>query len=175
MRREWFSTLCTVAKGKLKLFDRLDFDRALARFGEGEELELIIQTLERQRTGRQNRFFHGPVCTAFMELGYNQVEAKYLLCWMFLPVEIQLPDESWIRVPGHTSALSVEEFNAFLTSCIQYAAEQNIVIKDSETWLAEQLELEDRARKQALQGGKEPALSLASPASLPGDLGRARE
>jgi hypothetical protein len=182
-RKEWYSCLAMIVvqagRRTLKLFDRVDFDRALARFGEGEELELRLETLDRKRTSRQNRFFHGPVLKAFMTLGYSQEEAKDLLCFQFIPREIHIPSFEgdplavlfdtgmglkWIRihrVPGHTSTLTVEQFNPFLDSCIQYAAEQNIVIQDSEVWLAERAEERQRATLAAIEAGTPHAPSEA--------------
>jgi len=135
---ESYATLCTIVEqgGKrvLKIFDRPDFDRALERFAVGEELDLEIRTLGRKRTLQQNRFFYGPVLKAFGSLGYHKQEAHDMLCLMFIPKELTLPDGSIVRVPGHTSALQVEEFNALIEQCIQLAAENELYIEDANEW-----------------------------------------
>lgn len=135
--RQSYTTRCTVVDGKLKLFDRGDFDRGLARFMDGQELDLTIEESAIKRTNAQNRFFHGPILKAFSSLGYHQQEAKDMLCLMFIPQDIALPDGSLARVPGHTSALTVAEFNALIDSCIQLAAENDIYIEDVAEWRAQ--------------------------------------
>lgn len=129
-----FSCLCTVVGGKLKLFDRIGFDRGLTQFMDGQELELTIEEVGRQRTGAQNRFLWGPVIGAFMELGWAKQEAHDMLALMFIPKDVKLPDGSVVRVPGHTSDLTVPEFNEFLDSCIQLAAENGQIIDDGAEW-----------------------------------------
>lgn len=131
-----FACACSVQDGKLKLTDRAAFDQALSEFADGIDLELIIQEPAQKRTSAQNRFFWGPVCDAFQELGYHKWEAHDLLCLRFLPHALKTPDGIVITVPGHTSTLTVAEFNEFLDAVIQFAAEHDIVIQDSEQWLA---------------------------------------
>lgn len=136
--RETFSCACTVVGGKLKLFNRELLDRALYEFPDGVELELIIQEQSRKRTHAQNRFFHGPVCKGFRELGWSDQDTKTELCLQFLPVEHARPDGSVVIVPGHTSTLTVKEFNRFLEQVIQYAAEHDVYIEDADQWHAKQ-------------------------------------
>lgn len=126
--------ICTVSNGKMKIYDREGFDRILAGYGDGEDLQLTIEEVGRKRTQAQNRFFHGPILTAFMSLGYAKQEAKDLLCLMFIPREVRQMDGTIVLVPGHTSDLKVEEFNGLIDSCIQLAAEQDIYIADAAEW-----------------------------------------
>ena len=56
-----FSVLCTVRGGKLKLFDRDGFDRALATFMDGQELELTIGEAEQRKTRLQEKGFHAMI------------------------------------------------------------------------------------------------------------------
>lgn len=130
----YYAAACTVREGKIKIFNREALEKELYRWPDGVELEFILQEPKRQRTSAQNRFFHGPVCQAFKELGYHTQEAKDMLCLMFLPREVKQLDGTVVTVPGHTSTLTVKEFNEFLEQCIQLAAENDIYIKDAEEW-----------------------------------------
>ena len=131
---DFFACACTFREGKLKLYDREAFERACYQFPDGFDGEIIIQEVGRQRTSAQNRFYHGPVLKAFRELGWADVDTKIELALMFLPVEHQRPDGTVVIVPGHTSTLKVDEFNRFLEQVIQYAAENDVYIEDSEQW-----------------------------------------
>jgi len=135
MRQE-YATLCTVSKGKLKLFDRTGFDQALTRFADGQELDLVISEPHVKRTSPQNRFFHGPVLRAFAELGWWPTEAKDMLCLQFIPATIRSLDGALVTVPGHTADLSKQQFNDLIEQCIQLAAEQGIVVQDGAEWRA---------------------------------------
>jgi len=134
---ESFACACTVKDGKLKLFNLDMFNRALYAMPDGLDLELIIQEVGKQRTSAQNRFFHGPVLRAFMDLGYRKQEAKDMLCLRFIPREVKTMDGEVVTVPGHTSELKVKEFNELIESCIQLAAENDIYIKDAQEWRLE--------------------------------------
>jgi hypothetical protein len=136
MAAEYYSCACTFAGGKLKLFNREAFEKACYDFPDGFNGELIIQEQGRKRTSAQNRFLHGPVCKAFRELGWSDQDTKTELCLRFLPIEHSRPDGSVVIVPGHTSTLTVEEFNRFLDQVIQFAAEHDVYIEDSEQWRA---------------------------------------
>jgi len=136
MASEFYSCACTVMDGKLKLFNREAFEKALYQFANGVELELVIQEQGRKRTSAQNRFLHGPVCKAFRELGWSDQDTKIELCLRFLPVEHARPDGTVVIVPGHTSTLTVEEFNRFLDQVIQFASEHDVYIEDSDQWRA---------------------------------------
>lgn len=130
----FYACACTLRDGKLKVFNREAMEKELYRWPDGMDLELVLQEPKRQRTNAQNRFLHGPVCRAFRELGWSDNDTKIELCLRFLPVEHVRPDGSVVIVPGHTSTLTVEEFNRFLDQVIQFASEHDIYIEDSETW-----------------------------------------
>lgn len=134
MAQESFACACTVVDGKLKLFNREAFEKALYQFPNGLDLELVIQEQGRKRTNAQNRFFHGPVCKGFRELGWSDEDTKIELCLRFLPIEHVRPDGEVVIVPGHTSTLTVEEFNRFLEQVIQFAAEHDVYIEDADQW-----------------------------------------
>lgn len=129
-----FETLCTVRGGKLKLFDLKSFEQACGQFADGEELVLELRTPEQKRSLAQNRFFHGPILSAFMTLGYHKQEAKDMLALHLIPQEVRQLDGSVVRVPGHTSELSKEEFNDFIDACLQLAAENDLIVEDSDQW-----------------------------------------
>lgn len=126
--------ICTVTNKKLKIYDRGGFDAIIAAYGDGEDLQLVVEELGRRRTQAQNRFFHGPVLKAFMETGLYKQEAKDMLCLMFIPKEVRLMDGTVARVPGHTSDLKVSEFNDLIDQCIQLAAENDLYIEDADEW-----------------------------------------
>jgi hypothetical protein len=130
-----FGALGVMEHGKVKLFDQRAFVLGVQRtFGDGVEVEVVVKELGRKRTSAQNRFFYGPVLKAFEDLGYHKQEAHDLLCLRFIPKEIKTLDGFIIRVPGHTSELKVDEFNDFIEQCIQLAAENDLVIQDSDQW-----------------------------------------
>lgn len=131
-----YVALCIRQGDRLKIHDRAGFDEALQRFGEGEEFELELRTLERKRTRAQEKFFHGPVCKAFEALGYRKQEAKDMLCLRFIPQEVHLLDGSVVLVPGRTSGLSVKDYNDLIEQAIQLAAENGQVVLDGAEWRA---------------------------------------
>jgi hypothetical protein len=61
-----------------------------------------------------------------------------MLAIRFIPSDITLLDGSIVRVPGHTSALSKEDFSQFIEACLQLAAEEGLYIKDADEWRARQ-------------------------------------
>lgn len=130
--------ICTKANGKLKIFDREGMDAVIAQYGDGEDLQLTVEEVGRKRTQAQNRFFHGPICKAFGEVGYRPQEAKEMLCLRFIPKEVRMLDGSIAIVPGHTSELKVDEFNDLIDACIQLAAENDIYVQDAAEWRAKQ-------------------------------------
>lgn len=138
MSLKQFSTACTVNGGKLKLFDREAYDLGMRIFGDGEDLELHIEAVGRKRTHAQNRFFHGPILTGFMKAGWGKQEAKNMLCLLLIPDDVELPDGSIVRVPGHTSALDVTEFNDLIDGSLRIAAEEDIYIEDADEWRRKQ-------------------------------------
>jgi hypothetical protein len=134
MPKQQLSVLCTKAKGRLTIYDPDGFMREFQQFGDGEDLELHIETIGRKRTHAQNRFFHGPILKAFREAFGDSVRAKTELCLRFLAVEHERPDGTIVIVPGHTATLTVKEFNTFIDDCLLYAAEHGIEIEDAEAW-----------------------------------------
>lgn len=130
----FYSSSCTVRDGKIKIYNREALEKELYRWPDGLELEFVLQEPKRQRTNAQNRFFWGPVCNAFKELGYHPQETHDMLCLMFLPQQVKRLDGTLVTVPGHTSTLTVKEFNEFLEQVIQLASEQDIYIEDADVW-----------------------------------------
>ena len=73
-----------------------------------------------------------------MTLGYHKQEAKDMLALHLIPVDVRQLDGTIVRVPGHTAALTKQEFTDFIDACLQLAAEQGLVIEDAEKWLTRQ-------------------------------------
>lgn len=132
--QDGFSILCTKHEGKLKLLDKLEFDRRFAEFGDGQEFSLYLEEIGPGITMAQRRYFHGPVLRAFMNIGYRKQDAKEMLCFRFIPKEIKLLDGSVIRVPGHTEALNRQQYSDLIDDCIQLAAEEGQVVHDADEW-----------------------------------------
>ena len=118
----------------LHLLDKARYDASVQQFAEGQQLVMTVEEEGQQRTSLQNRFFHGPVCKAFRALGWADQDTKTELCLRFLPKEHTRPDGAVVIVPGHTSRLTVAEFNVFLEQCIQFAAEHDVHIQDADVW-----------------------------------------
>lgn len=131
-----YVALCVRHGDRLKIHDRSGFDAALQRFGEGEEFELELRTLEHKRTRAQEKFFHGPVLKAFEPLGYRKQEAKEMLCLLFIAQEVHMLDGTVVVVPGRTSTLNVKDYNDLIDSAIQLAAENGQVVLDGGEWRA---------------------------------------
>lgn len=137
----------TKEHGKPKIFDLSGFNAVLAQYGDGEDFYLHIEEPGRKRTRAQEKFFHGPVLKAFMKEGRGKQEAKDMLCLLFIPREIELMDGSIVRVPGSTSALTVEDYNDLIDQSIQLAAENGVVVMDGAEWRARRAQAEREARK----------------------------
>ena len=121
-----------ITKGKLRLRDKGAMDRALASWKDGDIL-CRIERPTRHRTGPQNRFWHGVVIPLFAEhCGYRESEMKDVLALKLIPVQVLAMDGTERTVPGHTSTLSVAEFNDLISQAQQLGAEMDILIPDPE-------------------------------------------
>lgn len=111
-------------------------NRFVEQMGDGEEIALTLDLPHIGRTRAQEKFFHGPILKGFMQaMDYAKQEAKDYLALLFIPVDLRLPDGTYVRVPGHTSALSKEDYSGFIEACIRHAAEHDIYIEDASEWL----------------------------------------
>lgn len=124
--------------GKIALDDRPSYEAGIVQFGDGECIVVTIESEEEHHSRAQEKFFYGPVLKAFKPLGYRKQEAKDMLCLMFIPVDVRLPDGTVMRCPGHTSGLKKAEYSDLIEASIQLAAEQGQVIKDAEEWRKQQ-------------------------------------
>ncbi len=111
----------------------------LSKFGAGEAVVVTVESEEEHRSDAQNRFFHGPILRAFMrdpngDVQMHKQEAKDMLCLMFIPVDVRLPDGTIARCPGHTATLKKAEFTQFIDACLQLAAEQGMPVDDVDEW-----------------------------------------
>lgn len=132
---------------KPKIHDLMGFNEVLAQYGDGEDFHLHVEEPGRKRTRAQEKFFHGPVLKAFMTEGRGKQEAKDMLCLLFIPRDIKMIDGSYVRVPGSTSALNVEDYNDLIEQSIQLAAENGVVVLDGAAWRARQAQAAREKRK----------------------------
>lgn len=113
------------------LSDKDGFDREWATVGEGEQRILEIREESVKRTDRQNKFWHAVVIPAFAEhCGYRNDEMKEALSLALIPKTVRSLDGTEMTVPGHTSELSVKQFNELIERAQQLGAEMDIYIPD---------------------------------------------
>ena len=106
-----------VDHGKLTLTDRDRFDHYLT--GLAGEVQVIVRKPRKDRSDRQNRYFHGVICQMVGdEIGIIPDEAKDLLKMMFLKVE-----KNGYTTMKQTSKLSTVEMEEFHENCRRWAAE----------------------------------------------------
>jgi hypothetical protein len=131
---ETYQTLGTISGGELHVHDRQGLRRALAAFPEGTVVTLSIATPTQKRSDQQNRFWHGFVIPAFSErCGYEFEEMKDILALKLLPREIVDFESGEVRiVPGHTSKLTVAEFNDLIERAQRWGAELGVIVPDPE-------------------------------------------
>ncbi len=142
--------LCTKANGKLKVHDLAGMNDYIAQFGDGEDFDMMIEPAVLKGTTKMRRYFHGAVLKAYMKHGWRKQEAKDMLCLRFIPQDIRLPDGSTVRVPGHTSTLSKEDYIELIDASIQAAAEDvGEVVLDGAEWLAQRRQEQRDAAKKA--------------------------
>ena len=100
-----------------------------AEYAEGEKIRIRIEEWAGPpRSRAQEQFFHGPVLQAFMSLGYSKEEAKDLLAFQFIPVERKGFDGTIVRLPGHTSSLTKDEYSQFIKDCVKLAADLGLEV-----------------------------------------------
>ena len=131
MNQEVFETGGTIVSGRLKLEGLEVFRQTLARFPDGP-VTLRIIVGKRQRSLAQNSYYHGIVLPLFSEhTGYSVSEAKDAIALHLIPYEIiDLKTGEVVTVPGHTSKLTVAEFNDFIVRVQQLGSEMGIYVPD---------------------------------------------
>lgn len=114
-----------VESGKLKFRDTNGWLRRIASL-EGQEIEVRLGKLTKNRSNAQNSFFHGVICELLSEYtGYSPEEAKEILKQKFL-----LVGDGPHAYCRPTSSLSTAEMATFNERCIQFCAELGVVIPD---------------------------------------------
>lgn len=131
MTQEAFECGGEILSGRLKLEGLEVFRQTLARFPDGP-VTLRITVGKRQRSLAQNAYFHGVVLPLFAEhTGYTTTEAKDAIALQLIPHEIvDLKTGEVVTVPGHTSKLTVAEFNDFIMRVQQLGAELGLYVPD---------------------------------------------
>lgn len=133
MTQDWYSTVGRIDGGKLTLTHREEFTKALTRFPDGP-VSIDIKVEKPTRSSQQNRYWHGVVIPAFSEhCGYDVAEMKDALALELIPTEVTNFKTGEITIaPGHTSRLTVSEFNSLIERAQRLGAEMGIYIPDPE-------------------------------------------
>ena len=129
---EFYEVGGTVKDRKLVLTrrERWNLNRALTQFKDGP-VTLRIEIEQRKRSHAQNRFWHGIVIPLFAEhCGNSLAEMKDALSLELIPRTVHALDGTEKTIPGHTSSLSVEQFNDLIARAQQLGAEMGIYIPD---------------------------------------------
>lgn len=128
----FFSALCTVRNGKLKLYDSVGFDAALRQFGEGEELELSIAQPEASKTRLQEKGFHAMITPWARKEGHAIEDLKRdLLAEIFgLREHVDIITGEVVKVlcESHTSTLSKRKYNELIERTLDIAAACGVVL-----------------------------------------------
>jgi hypothetical protein len=132
MSLEFYEVEGLIACGRLKFRkeSREFLEAALMQFADGY-VSVRVERVQRHRTSRQNRFWHGVIIPLFAEhCGYHVDEMKRTLAVELLPVETTRLDGSVVITGGRTSELTVKQFNDLIERAQQLGAEMGIVIPD---------------------------------------------
>ena len=131
MTQEMFETGGRIEGGRLKLEGREVFAQTIARFDDGP-VTLRVTVGKKTRSLQQNAYWWGVVIPLFMETcGYEKQEMHDALALHLLPVEIVDIKTGEVRVvPGHTSKLTVQEFNDLIERVQRLGAEMQIYVPD---------------------------------------------
>ena len=130
---EQFSCLCTVVNRKLKLFDRASFDAALARCGDGEELELRVGPAEVRHTRKQEQGFHAMIAKWAKEDGHAIDDLKRDLLAEIFGLREHVDVVSGVVVlvlcEPHTSKLNKTQYNELIERTLDIAARMGHVLE----------------------------------------------
>jgi hypothetical protein len=112
--------------GRIQLEQREQFAALIQRL-DGQDVEVILRKLRKQRSLNQNSYFHGVVLPLISEhTGYETEEVKEILKQMFL-----LVDDGKYPHCRHTSSLDTAEMAEFTERCRRWAAiELGVAIPD---------------------------------------------
>jgi hypothetical protein len=120
-----------IRDGRIALDDKPAYETAVRRLREGDSVVIRIEPAAKQRSIKQNAFWHGTVIPAFVEhCGYEFAEMKRVLALELIPVTVHKLDGSTVTVPGHTADLSTTEFNDLIERAQRLGATLGIYIPD---------------------------------------------
>ena len=121
-----FSTLCTFRDGKLKLLDKSGFERGVAEFVDGEEIEATFQSVGEHHTRQQEKGFHAMITPWAREEGHAIEDLKRdLLAEIFglrEHVDVVSGDVVMVLCEPHTSKLSKKQYNELIERTLDIAA-----------------------------------------------------
>lgn len=115
-------------KGKLRIVNVSDFNNYIAKFKDGKPLEVIVRRKMSKRSDPQNKYYWGVVLAIISEhTGHTAEELHEAFKQKFLKKFIN----KGLVFARSTTALNKIEFADYLDKVIQWAAEWEIVIPDS--------------------------------------------
>jgi hypothetical protein len=131
MIQELYECGGVITGGQLRLEGRRVFEQAMRRFADGP-VAVRVSAGKRPRTSNQNRYFHGVLIPVLAQhCGYRLDEMKDALALELIPHEVVDLKTGEVRlVPGHTSQLTVSEFNTLIERAQQLAAELGCYVPD---------------------------------------------
>ncbi len=127
----------SVKAGKLFIANRRDFDRQIAQFKDGWQLEVTIQRRRATRSIQANAYYWGVVLRALSEhTGYTPDEIHDICKAKFLPKRLAIQDGNGEVVGefvlgGSTRALNTNEFHDYVERIRQWASELDCYIPDA--------------------------------------------
>ncbi len=117
-------------------------------FGDGEEVEIIVQPRKRRRTLPQNAGYHAMISPWADEEGHEIDDLKRDLMGTIFGWSEKLTPLSGQRIPlkPHTSELTVEEFSTLIERTLQLAAECGVLLLAPDEYRQQQTKRDPRVR-----------------------------
>lgn len=119
----------SVKGGRLFLRNRRDFDRQIAQFRDGAEVEVEVTIRRATRSVNQNAYYWGVVVHLLSEhTGYTPDEVHEFLKMKFIPKRVALADGNGEVVDeyvlgGSTRKMNTIQFGEFMDDVKRFAAE----------------------------------------------------
>ena len=127
-----FSCICVKERGTLKILARESFDRAVAAFGEGEEVELTLGPLDLGKTRKQECGFHAMIQPWAKEDGHAIEDLKQdLLREVFglkEHTDVVTGEVVMVLRKPHTSKLTKAEYSELIDRTLEIAARCGYVL-----------------------------------------------
>jgi hypothetical protein len=138
---QFYEVTGTITNGKVVVDDPHGMVRALKNWADGDVV-VKVERLKHQRSGAQNRFWHGIVIPAFMDATgeFKQdrnafARMKDALALALIPKTIKDLDGTERVIPGHTSDLSVAEFNQLIERAQELGSRYGVYVPDPGEYL----------------------------------------